>query len=164
MYRRTETPLQLIQPAGRVCICVWDSQHLLLSTRTASLHLLTLWSNLGKRKTTAREAPQNEERSARGLWKPRKRGVKHFTSVVFDGEVVVVGNLWSKAEGEVLPVAHFVFVHRRNGFNDLITCAKTPLVSNGDVERPLNYRPALLRDANIPSLALQTRTWGPRCW
>lgn len=24
MYRRTETPLQLIQPAGRVCICVWE--------------------------------------------------------------------------------------------------------------------------------------------
>lgn len=26
MYRRTETPLQLIQPAGRVCICVWETQ------------------------------------------------------------------------------------------------------------------------------------------
>lgn len=45
--------------------------------------------------------------------------MRRFTSVVFDGEIVVVANFWSKAEGEVLPVAHLVFVHRGNGFNDL---------------------------------------------
>lgn len=52
---------------------------------------------------------------------------------------MVVGNFWSEAEGEVLPVAHLVLVHRGNGFNDLNHVQKTSSVSNRDVEWPLNY-------------------------
>lgn len=72
MYRRTETPLQLIQPAGWGCICVWDSEHLLLSASTVSLHLVPLWSNLSKRKKMAKEAPQSEDHSASRMWKRPK--------------------------------------------------------------------------------------------
>lgn len=103
----------------RVHLCVRDSEHLLLSTSVASLHLVTLWSNLGKRRKTPRAAPPNEEYSARRMCKKPKIRIECFTSIVFDGEVVVVGNFWSKAECEVLPVAHLIFVHRRNRFNDL---------------------------------------------
>lgn len=41
------------------------------------------------------------------------------TSVVFEGEVVVVGDFWRKTEGEVLPVSHLVFVHGADPFDDL---------------------------------------------
>lgn len=64
--------------------------------------------------------------------------VQLFTSIVFDGEIVVVGDFWSEAEREVLPVAHLVFVHRRNGFNDLEPPPKKNMstIRNGDVESP----------------------------
>lgn len=41
------------------------------------------------------------------------------TSVVFEGEVLVVGDFLSEAECEVLPVSHLVFVHCTDAFNDL---------------------------------------------
>lgn len=45
--------------------------------------------------------------------------MKVITSVVLEGEVVVVGDFWSEAEREVLSVRHLVFVHRTHRFNDL---------------------------------------------
>lgn len=50
------------------------------------------------------------------------------TSVVFEGEVVVVCDLRGQAEGEVLPVSHLVLVHRADGFNNLTpTRRETPV-------------------------------------
>lgn len=43
----------------------------------------------------------------------------YATSVVFEREVVVVGDLRSQAECEVLSVGHLIFVHRTDRFDDL---------------------------------------------
>lgn len=143
----------------RVHLCVRDSEHLLLSTSVASLHLVTLWSNLGKRRKTPRAAPPSEEYSARGMCKKPKIRIECFTSIVFDGEVVVVGNFWSKAECEALPVAHLIFVHRRNRFNDLNHRWENIFAQKR--EHPLNSR---FDVQTLPFPEWQTRTWAPRCW
>lgn len=44
---------------------------------------------------------------------------RRATSVVFEREVVVVGDLRSQAEYEVLSVSHLIFVHRTDCFDDL---------------------------------------------
>lgn len=87
--------------------------------------------------------------------------MRRFTSVVFDGEIVVVGNFWSKAEGEVLPVAHLVFVHRGNGFNNLNHTRENIFSQKQGYQTSSNLHSAPLRCANVPSLAWRTHTCGP---